>query len=47
MPPENRRHNHAQFVVVPPWFVVILPLAVLGVARVDAEEGMWAGVWGR
>ena len=22
-------------------------LAVLGVARVEAEEGMWAGVWGR
>ena len=47
MPPKNRRHNHAQFVMVLPWFAVILPLAVLGVAQVETEEGMWVGVWGR
>ena len=38
---------HPQLVVVPPWFPVIVPLAVLGVARVEAEEMVWAGVWGR
>ena len=39
--------THPQLVVVLPWFTVILPPAVLGVARMEAEEMVWAGVWGR
>ena len=38
---------HPQLVVVPPWFPVIVPLAVLGVACAEVEEVMKVGAWGR
>ena len=40
--------THPQLVVVPPWFPVIVPLAVLGVACAEVEVNlMRVGVWGR